>query len=253
MKSKEVGALGIVGNATVDCFLPQATIKRRNGKVEVECGAQRYEFHPRDSACPGAKVNVAALPSELLAQRQKTAYGGGAFNSYATFRSIAPETRVHYFDTCLVDQALEAQLKNAPTEVFFGGLHPIPTSAVLGEGGDKTIFKYPLLIGPNSEVSAAYLDRLAGCDAILANSVKDIRLMSRLASRAAGHQLRLYVVLTESLPSDFVNETLLPAASCLVISWDDVMFIGGVRVRKTVDNALRILSCLRDRARPALV
>ncbi len=253
MQSKGVFSLGIVGNATVDCYLPQATIKRSNGKVEVKCGAQEYEFHPRESASPGAKVNVAALPPELLAQGQKTAYGGGAFNSYAAFRLIAPETRVLYFDTCSTDKGLEAQLNSATTEVFFGGLHPIPTSAVLGERGDKIIFKYPLVIGPDMQVSAAYLDRLAGCDAILANSAKDIRLMSHLASRASRSQLRIYVVLTGSLPPDFVNETVLPAASYLFISWDDVMFIGGVHVRKTVDNALHILNCLRDRARAAMI
>jgi sugar/nucleoside kinase (ribokinase family) len=253
MKSKSVDSLGIVGNATIDCYLPQAIIKRSNGKVEVKCGAQEYEFHPRESASPGAKVNVAALPLELLAQGQKTVYGGGAFNSYAAFRLIAPETRMLYFDTCSADKELEAQLKSATTEVFFGGLHPIPTSAVLGEMSDKIIFKYPLVIGQDMEVSAAYLKHLDGCDAILANSAKDIRSMSHLASRASRRQLRLYVVLTGSLPPDFVNERILPAASCIFISWDDVMYIGGVRVRKTVDKALHILNCIRDRARASMI
>jgi sugar/nucleoside kinase (ribokinase family) len=254
MESRGGGAgLAIVGNATVDCYLPQATIARSDGRVEVECGTRTYDFYPQAAVRPGAKVTVSALPRAMLAQAQETSYGGGAFNSYVAFRSIAPAASLLYYDTSLADRGLEGRLKDAATEVVFGGLHPIPTSVVLGERGDKIILKCAPSVDPHAQVSAASAARLDGCAAVLANSVKDVRLMSHLAARAAGGRMRLYLVLTGSLPTDFVNENILPAARCLFISWDDVMCVGGVCLRRTVANALHLLSCLRDRARASLI
>src|SRR5437868_3356729 len=71
-----------------------------------------------------------------------------------------------------------------------------------------------------------------------ANSVKDVPLARYLADAARSSRVRLYIVVTSSLPLGFLREAVLPVASAVIAGADELAPLAGRPVPRAIEAAL---------------
>ena len=241
--------LGFLGNAARDLYFADALISHGTGHVGIEYDGSSYVLRPRGRVAPGLKVTVDDLPAGLVAAAPRADYGGGALNSLRAFTLLAPAQRAQYLDTAAEDPHLKRTIRSEAVQVDFLGLRQMPVNAVLWWEGDRVIFKSPLeAAGELDDHQKSRLARLASCQAVLVNSVKDAAVLEFLIRLGAGQRPRLHVVATESLPAVFVRERVLPAASAVICNWQEVHHLIGRPGVQTVSAAQGALIWLREHA-----
>jgi sugar/nucleoside kinase (ribokinase family) len=77
--------------------------------------------------------------------------------------------------------------------------------------------------------------------------------MEYLVAAAADRAIRLYAVLTTSLPADFVADRVLPATHSIFASWDEASWITGLESEQSIECALAHLNWLRETAPQATI
>jgi len=233
--------LGVTGLSTVDFFFPEGTLSQDDGSLRIDCRSAQFTVRPSAPLRPGGKVEV-ALPEDLFALAVTLQPGGGGYNSCAALRSVHPTVPIRYLDASLAGSRVQDELDRRSVEARFLGLWQPPRNAVFGcrRSNDKSILKSPLA-PTGAAASAEEIEWLLACDAVLVNSAKDRELVTRLASAAARKRLRLYAVLTPSLPSGFLVDAVLPWVHAVIVGVDEAQRVLGVQVQSTPEGELDAL------------
>jgi hypothetical protein len=119
---------------------------------------------------------------------------------------------------------------------------------------DKVIFKSkPAALHAALEAGHfALLDYVSECPDLLANSIKNEAVLSFLGKAAKGARTRLHLVLTDSLPFEFVRRVALPFPHAVFAGWDEIGRITGWRFEGTLEDAVRAAVLLRRYAPSAV-
>jgi sugar/nucleoside kinase (ribokinase family) len=250
MDLSDTKTLGFVGSNTVDAFLPDARYSTIDQGIVVHSDAGRFPLECKDSIHPGAKVTVATVPEELIADSRSLRPGGGAYNSWRAFKQIAPEVATRFLGSTAADIRLTGWFAAPATEVRMLALRPLPYHLILGQHGDKLILKSPFrAAGKLNAGQVRLVSWFCGSDAVLASSIKDEPVMSSIVSERSGRSFRLHSTLSTALAPDFVREVVLPAADAIYASWDETAQITGIDGgNESLRVAFAGLSWFRERA-----
>src|SRR5437867_162135 len=93
----KIKPFGFVGSS------PDARYIAMNRTIAVTHGNRRVSLVCDRKVTPEAKVAVAELPSALLAAGESLGLGGGVYNSWCAFQSIAPDACKRFLDTCTIE------------------------------------------------------------------------------------------------------------------------------------------------------
>ena len=174
--------------------------------------------------------------------------GGGALNACLALRSISQDFRLRYLDAGVPDPRVAETLRANAIECRTLGLHKVPHNAVFGSraAGDKWVLKSPLSGGSAAADVDAQIRWLLECDVVLADSLKDRRLMTPLASAAARGRLRLYVVLSPTLSCGYVLDAVVPWASAVVAGVAEIGDALRLRIEPSLEGGLEALHVIND-------
>ncbi len=155
--------------------------------------------------------------------------GGGAVNSRIAAESVGENlgktNEIRYFDANKRDCLTKSE---APPPVRYLNLRRCPRNYVLGNREDKWIFRSEIEparpLGPPQFTDIAWL-----CEAqtILVNSPKDQEPVAAVLAQRGRRRFEVILMLTPSLPAEFLRSVALPAADVVIGAWDELQFLTG--------------------------
>jgi|GEM_PF-4907431 Sugar kinases, ribokinase family len=244
--------LGVLGEDVIDEILENAKITNPGPPVAVEIGGMLIEIEAHGRAFPGAKVIVKEWPESNKFAGGKRQFGGGGYNSARAAGSLFPCLQVNYLDSGSNPGAVDL-----PENVRSAGLNRRQTrvNRVFGNRDDKVILKSP--IGSTSALvddQTALIRLLArNIDGLLINSAKDADAVETLLAESITLGVPTAVVLTPSLSWEFYVQSVLPQATLVIASRDEVSAATGITADKSLAGIADVAATLAGIAPNALV
>ena len=242
--------IAITGHAAGDYGYPHAHFRHFDQTVEIILPSVTFRVSLLDKF-QGGKA-PAIIPDELWRHAADLRYGGGGVQSACAAKLAAPDVGMRYLEACRPTELLQRQLSYPGLDVEFLNLRVVPRNAILGGGSDRIILKSRLEGAPPfGPEELRKLDWLTEAPCVLANSVKDDPVIGHLAQAAEANRIRLHVVVTKSLETDFARKAVLGAAHMIFASADEIGFLVGRKVTCDPAEALEALDWLRRHAAQA--
>lgn len=246
--------IGATGTAVADHFFIPSRVSRRNGAYWIAGGAEEFRMD-LDAPLNGNGKAAARFDRALLPYADRKQFGGGCYNSSVEMAGIAPEIEVRYSDSGSRNAELEADLAARRIGYRPRGLYPTLDNIVTGDpqARDKLVFRsapppHAVPMPPEDQFSW-----VSEGGTVLVNSDKHRAWVTRLASAAARGRLNLHVVLTPSLPGDYLMDAVIPHARLIVAGLDELGAALGVAVRDSVEGGVDALRMLAERAQSPVV
>ena len=217
----------ILGNATFDEYVDIQYIQRHGRDLVItfwDGSVTRFRIEAGAS-----KVTIAEIPHQFIRSPRKTKVGGGGVNSRLAIAEIAEllsvPDRTLYLDFGCNDPFLESQIPGVKSWL---NQWAAPHNFVFGSESDKIIFHSPP--APPCGLGLAEQEKIDHfCEArhVLLNAPKDRAAVEAIFRRKAERGFQVIVVLTPSLPKDFLRDSVIPKAEVLIGAWDELGFLLG--------------------------
>jgi hypothetical protein len=234
---------GAYGNSNRDEYLWATKVTHSNGSLKINLfdGSIRVFQVP---ARP-AKITLPAIPPEFRRNVAKSRPGGGAVNSRIAAESVGnafgEANEIRYLDANGRDDLIAAEV---PPPVRCLNLRACPRNYVLGDAEDKRIFRSPVEAArPLGRPQLADIAWFCEAQTILLNSPKDQEPVATILAQRARRRFEVILMLTPSLPVEFLRRVALPAADVVIGAWDELQFLTGdspVTVEGAALTALRL-------------
>ena len=239
--------VGVTGLSTLDHVYRSARLSIEEGAFDIDLGGRRFAA-PLSAPLGQSRKPEAWVGEDLLERADAVVPGGGALNACLALRSISRDFRLRYLDAGVPNPRVAQTLRASAIECRTLGLHKVPHNAVFGSraAGNKWVLKSPLAGGSAAANVEARIRWLLECDAVLADSVKDRRLMTPLASAAARGRLRLYVVLSPTLSCGYMLDAVVPWASAVVAGIDEIGDALRLRIEPSLEGGMEALRIVSD-------
>ena len=165
-------------------------------------------------------------------------FGGGGYNSTVALRMAEPSAPLRYLDSSVTNADLCETLGHQGVETRFLERHPPVGNLILPCAGGHVILHSPEAEKAETAPPEVELDWICEAGGVLANGLKDRSLMTRLVSEPAYGAVRLYSVMTGSLPSSYWIRTVMPRARATFLSFDECERVLGLNPRHGMVVAL---------------
>lgn len=234
---------GAYGNSNGDEYLRTTKCTHSNGSLKIDLfdgSSQSLQVPAKPS-----KITLPSIPDEFRRNVSKSRAGGGAVNSRIAAESVGVDlgntNEIRYLDANRRDGLIESEV---PPPVRCLNLRACPRNYVLGNREDKWIFRSPIEpagpLGPPQFTDIAWL-----CEAqtILVNSPKDQEPVAAIVAQRGRRRFEVILMLTPSLPAEFLFHVALPAADVVIGAWDELQFLTGespVTVGGAASTAMRL-------------
>src|SRR6202167_4395771 len=241
----------ILGHMALDGVARGAHILRE-GEVEVTVASRRFIVRLIGGAVCRSKP-YAAIPDDLWRLAADVKAGGGGPNS-ARAAGLMDFRRIFYLESCQEEALLTRSLAYPHVTVRHLGLRRAPRNLVLDAVSERLICRSRLEAAePLGKREASVLAEYLRCRCTLANSIKDVEIAERVAAAAHAGTTELVWVLTSAFQPDFHQRVMMPAATILIVSADEVACCSGEGVPMTVEGALDAVDTIRGFAPRVIV
>lgn len=219
----------VAGNATSDAFILGTTeISEDGSSVLISSGTKNIDFQVDDPPIrKGHKHRVGqALEERIQGLWHMLEPGGGGYNSVIAMRNCysQEELELVYLDVSTPTKLVTQKLNVKDVRSHFFCERPVPLNVILNGREDKITLKGPHLgrYSPSrSEMQEAEV-HINDSDAVLINSVKDVKYVEGYTEIAQKYNIPLYFVVSTSLDQDFVEKKVLPTGVS-IINYDDLI------------------------------
>jgi hypothetical protein len=246
--------IGVSGTAVADHFYKPERVSLRDGSYWIASAAGDFRVE-LDAPVNGNRKPFARFDQALLGHADHKQFGGGGYNSAVEMAGIAPEVDVRYSDSGAENAELEADMTARCISYRSRGLYPTPNNVVTADpqAKDKLVFKSATSPHAIKMPAGDQLPWVSEGGTVLVNSDKHRAWVTALAGAAARGRLNLHVVLTPSLPGDYLMDAVVPHARLIVAGLDELGAALGVAVRNSVEGGVDALRMLAERAQSPVV
>lgn len=241
----------IVGHMALD-GLVRGNHVSRNREVEVTAAGHRFIVPLIGDAVCRSKP-YASIPEELWRLAADVKAGGGGPNSVRA-AALMDFRRILYLESCSEEELLTRSLSYPHVKVRYLALRRAPRNIILDAVLERLICRSLLgPAGPFGRREADLLNRCLQSRCTLANSIKDMEIAQRVAAAARSGSTELVWVLTSAFQPDFHQRVMMPVATILIVSADEVACCVGGGVPMTVSGALEAIDAMRNFAPHAII
>lgn len=218
---------GVYGNSNRDDYLATKAVDHSGGSLKLTW----FDDSVRSLQVPeeATKLTLTKIPEEFPRNVIKSRAGGGSVNTRIAAAFIADllgeKREIRQLDAQDPEALVVSELP-APTRWL--GLRKCPRNYVVGNRGDKRIFRSPTEaaapLQPRHREDIAWL-----CEAetIVLNGPKDVEPVAAILAERDRRRFDLILVLTPALPVEFLQHVAIPIADTLIGAWDELQFLTG--------------------------